>query len=133
MDCIFCKIISGELPCYKIFEDKYTFAFLDIAEDADGHTIVVPKKHVKNILDCDDETLGHIMSTIKRISHHYVDACGYQGINLLNANEISAQQSVFHLHFHILPRKENDGMNAWPKLGKSKNTLEDIQKLLKIE
>ena len=80
MDCIFCKIINKEVPSYLIYEDEYTYAFLDIAEDIDGHTIVIPKKHVENILDCDNETLSHVMDTVRLISKHYVEDLGYDGI-----------------------------------------------------
>ena len=90
--CIFCKIIRGELPSMKMFEDEYTLAFMDIAKDVDGHILVVPKIHVKNILDCDNVTLGHLMDTIKRVSDHLTDNCGYDGVNLLNASDESAGQ-----------------------------------------
>ncbi|MDE6047661.1 MAG: HIT domain-containing protein, partial [Anaeroplasmataceae bacterium] len=76
MSCVFCKILSGELPSYKIYEDEYTYAFLDIAKDVDGHTIVIPKKHVINILDCDSITLSKVTEAIRLISKHYVDDLG---------------------------------------------------------
>lgn len=131
-ECIFCKIINGELPCYKIFENDYTLAFLDIGKEVDGHTIVIPKTHMVNILDCGDETLGHVMSAVKRISNHYVDHCGYTGVNLLNASGTDAEQSVPHLHFHIIPRKKDDGIHAWPDLKERENPLDDMFRLLKI-
>lgn len=131
-ECIFCKIINGELPCYKIFENDYTLAFLDIGKEVDGHTIVIPKTHMVNILDCGDETLGHVMSAVKRISNHYVDHCGYTGVNLLNASGTDAEQSVPHLHFHIIPRKNDDGIHAWPDLKERENPLDDMFRLLKI-
>lgn len=131
-DCIFCKLINGELPSYTIFEDEYTMAFLDIAKDVDGHTIVIPKKHVVNILDCDQETLGHVIDTVKLISNHYVNNCGYTGINLLNASGTSAQQSVSHFHFHIIPRKNEDGVDAWPKLDQSEKSLGDMHRILQV-
>ena len=132
-ECIFCKIINGELPCYKIFENDYTLAFLDIGKEVDGHTIVIPKTHMVNILDCGDETLGHVMSAVKRISNHYVDHCGYTGVNLLNASGTDAEQSVPHLHFHIIPRKNDDGIHAWPDLKERENPLDDMFRLLKIQ
>ena len=130
--CVFCKIINGELPSFKIYEDEYTCAFLDISKDMDGHTLVVPKKHVENVLDCDSETLAHVMDTVKLVSNHYVNNCGYEGVNILNASGEAAQQSVFHLHFHILPRKKVDGEDAFPKLSGAKKELEELHKLLKI-
>lgn len=106
MDCIFCKIINGEIPSYKIYEDEYTYAFLDIAKDIEGHTLVIPKKHALNVLDCETEILTKLLETVQRISKHYVEDLGYDGVNILNASGAAAEQSVFHLHFHILPRKK---------------------------
>ena len=131
--CIFCKIIKGEIPSYKIYEDEYTYAFLDIAKDVDGHTLVIPKKHVENILDCDNETLHHVMNTVKKIANHYVDNCGYNGVNILNANDKSAQQSVFHLHFHIIPRKNEDGIDAFPHFDGANHPLDEMHSKLKLQ
>ena len=133
MNCIFCKIINKEIPSYKIYEDEYTYAFLDIAKDVDGHTLVIPKKHVVNVLDCDVETLNHVMNTIKKICNHYVTNCGYEGCNIINASGKEAQQSVFHLHFHIIPRKKDDGVNAWPDFKGATNELEAMHNLLKLQ
>lgn len=132
-ECVFCKIINGDLPGYKIYEDEHTLAFLDIGNDVDGHTIVIPKKHVTNILDCDDETLGYVMNAIKFISNHYTVHCGYSGVNLLNASGTSAQQSVSHFHLHIIPRKKDDGIDAWPDFKGGKFSLEDMHHVLKIQ
>lgn len=113
-DCVFCRIVKGELPSYKIYEDEYTYVFLDIAEDVNGHMVAIPKKHVNNILDCDDETLEKLITTVKRVSAHCVDQCGYQGVNFLNASDESAGQYIAHFHIHIIPRKKDDGIDAWP-------------------
>lgn len=131
--CVFCKIINGEIPSFKIYEDEYTLAFLDISKDIDGHTLVIPKKHVTNVLDCDGETLAHIMNAVKLVSNHYVDNCGYDGVNILNASGEGAQQSVFHLHFHILPRRFNDGEDGFPHLTGAKKELEEMHKILKVK
>lgn len=112
-DCVFCKIVSGEFPCYKIYEDDYTLAFLDIAGDCYGHTLVVPKKHCQNILDCDGETLARVTATVQKVARHFV-RCGFEGVNVLNANGACAEQSVFHLHVHVIPRAPQDGIEAWP-------------------
>jgi len=133
MNCIFCKIIKGEIPSYKIYEDEHTYAFLDIAKDVDGHTLVIPKKHVCNVLDCDNETLSHVSNTVKKIANHYVDNCGYEGVNILNATGESAQQSVMHLHFHIVPRKTNDDVDAWPHFNGAKKELSETHEFLKIK
>ena len=125
-DCIFCKIISGDIPSRKVFEDEWTYAFMDVARDVDGHILVVPKTHAKNILDCDEETLAHVMNTVKRISNHLVDRCGYAGVNLLNASDECAGQSVPHFHIHIIPRKPGDGIDAWPHFDGAKQEIEDV-------
>lgn len=132
-DCIFCKIINGEIPSYKIYEDKWTYSFLDISNDGNGHILVIPKKHFENVFDCDNEILAHTADTIRKISKHLVENCGFSGVNILNASGKDAQQSVFHLHFHILPRLENDGIDAFPDLKKRDGSLEELCEKLKIK
>ena len=84
-DCLFCKIIKGEIPCYKIYEDKYTLAFLDISNDGiGGHTLVLPKIHTENITTSSQFILNKIMSTVKKISRHYIKDCGFDGVNVFN-------------------------------------------------
>ncbi|MDE6107696.1 MAG: HIT family protein [Oscillospiraceae bacterium] len=124
--CIFCKIVAGEVPSRKVFEDEHTLVFMDIAGDVDGHIVAIPKKHAKNILDCDGETLGHLMEAVKKVSNHLVEDCGYDGVNLLNASDESAGQSVPHFHIHIIPRKAGDGVDAWPKFEGAKREIEDV-------
>ena len=133
MDCIFCKIIKGDIPSFKIYEDEYTYVFLDIAKDVDGHTLVVPKKHVTNVIDCDEQTLIHVSKTIKKIANYYVEKCGYDGVNILNASGSAAQQTVSHLHFHIIPRKNNDNVDSWPHFTGAKHTLEEMIDVLKVK
>ena len=89
-DCIFCKIASGEIQGMRVYEDAETLAFMDLAKDVDGHVLVIPKKHCKNILDCDAETLSAVMNTVKKVSLHLTEKCGYDGVNLLNASDESA-------------------------------------------
>lgn len=131
-DCVFCKIVRGEIPSYKIYENETTLAFLDISKDIDGHTLVIPKNHCTNVLDCQEDSLNDVMKTVKLVSKHYCQNCGYDGVNILNANNKASGQSVFHLHFHILPRKNNDNENAWPKLNGAKNELSTMCEKLKI-
>lgn len=132
MDCIFCKIIKGEIPSYKIYEDEKTYAFLDIACDSFGHTLVIPKKHCQNVLDCDDEYLHATITTVKKIAKHFVEDCGFDGVNILNASGESAQQTVFHLHFHIIPRKKEDGIDIWSLKEKYDLDLKDVCDKLKL-
>ncbi len=133
MNCVFCRIVEGNLPKRLIYEDEHTMAFLDISGDVDGHTLVIPKKHVENIFDSDTDTLTRVISTVKRISDHYVNNCGYSGVNLLNANGPDAQQSVPHFHVHIIPRKKDDSIDAWPTFGSSSKTPDEMQGILAIK
>ena len=125
-NCIFCKIIKGEIPSYKIYEDDKVYAFLDIACDAVGHTLVIPKKHCTNVLDCDKSYLDAVIQAVQKISNHYVNNCGFDGVNVLNASGAAAEQSVFHLHFHIVPRKNGDGLHMWPLTDKQELDLQAI-------
>lgn len=126
MDCIFCKIVSGQVPCMKVYEDENTLVFMDIAGDVDGHMAAVPKKHIENILDCDTEILNQLMLAVKKVSNHCVENCDFDGVNLLNASGKSAGQSVPHFHIHIIPRKENDEIDAWPKFDGAKEELSAV-------
>ena len=125
-DCIFCKIASGEIQGMRVYEDAETLAFMDLAKDVDGHVLVIPKKHCKNILDCDAETLSAVMNTVQKVSLHLTEKCGYDGVNLLNASDESAGQSMPHFHIHIIPRRKNDGIDAWPSFAGAKEEIADV-------
>lgn len=132
MDCVFCKIVNGDIPSLKVYEDEHTLVFMDIAKDVDGHMVAIPKKHIKCILDCDADTLCHLMSTVKKVSNHCVNNCGYEGVNLLNASDESAGQSVPHFHIHIIPRKSGDAIDAWPKFDGASHDMEELFNKLRI-
>lgn len=123
-DCIFCKIVGGEIPSHKIYEDDDVLAFLDINGKTTGHTLVIPKKHCVNILDADTENLSKVILAVKKVANHYVDDLKFTGFNLQVNNGQSAGQEVPHLHFHILPRG-NDSLLK----GKS---LQEICTILKM-
>ena len=130
-NCVFCKIIKGEIPSYKIYEDEKVYAFLDIAKDAFGHTLVIPKKHCVNIFDVSEEDYCAVMKAVKKISEHY-KSLGYTGVNIMNASGLDAQQSVFHLHYHIFPRKKDDGLNTWPNFTTKEIDFNKALNLLKM-
>ncbi len=132
-DCVFCKIVNGELPCYKIYEDDFVLAFLDIANDIEGHTVVVPKKHYESVCTCDNTTLCRLIEACKKIGKHYVDDCGFDGFNILNNAGQCAGQSVMHVHFHVYPRRNNDGKWLAPNNPGCDKELEEIWKNIKIE
>lgn len=131
-ECVFCRIVTGEIQGFIVFEDEQTLAFMDVARDVDGHILVIPKKHVKNILDCDSETLLAVARTVKTVSNHLTENCGYEGVNLLNASNESAGQSVQHLHVHIIPRRHDDGIDAWPRFNGAKEDLKDTYERVKL-
>jgi len=114
MDCIFCKIIKGEIPSFKIYEDDKVIAFLDINPISPGHTLVVPKKHSETFLDSDDQTLISLTLTIKKVAQAVVAGLNVEGCNISISNGRAAGQDVFHLHAHIIPRNENDSLPGWP-------------------
>ena len=132
MSCIFCEIIKGNIPSMKVYEDEYSLVFMDIANDVDGHMLAIPKKHCKNVFDCDEENLAHVMHAIKVVTDHLVNDCGYEGVNLLNASDECAGQTVFHLHFHIIPRKKGDGLNSFPAYTGGKLGVESMYKKLRL-
>lgn len=132
-DCIFCKIVDGEMPSYKIYEDDFCLAFLDSSNDIYGHTLVVPKRHYENMMTCDNKTLSRIMETCKKIGSHYVKDCGFDGFNVLNSCGKAAEQSVFHVCFHILPRKADDGEKILPTLSGSEVDIAEVCYKLKFQ
>ena len=132
-DCIFCKIIKGEIPSKKVYEDEYTYAFMDIAKDVDGHMLVIPKTHCTSMLECSAQDLGHVMETVQKISRHCVEDCGYDGVNLLNCTREIAGQSVFHFHMHIIPRKAGDGLPPVPKYTGAKRDLDEVFNEIKMQ
>ncbi len=131
-DCIFCKIVNGEISCYKVWEDEDFLAFLDISSVAEGHTVIIPKKHFKSIFETPGDLTGKINIVCKKVALLLKEKLGVNGVNILNASGKVAQQSVFHLHYHVVPRKEEDGLDLWFH-GDSKNkiNLEEIYDKLK--
>ena len=107
--------------------------FMDIANDVDGHMLAIPKAHYKSILDCPPDILQHLMRAVQSVSRHCVEQCGYSGVNLLNASGKSAGQSVPHFHFHIIPRAEGDGIDAWPRFKGARIPIETVYQRLKMK
>ena len=131
-ECIFCKIVRGEIPCHKIFENDKVLAFLDIADDFEGHTLVIPKKHIKNMFEVTNCQITELIKVARDISKHYV-SLGYEGANFLINSGRAAEQVVDHLHIHVVPRKSGDGEISFSV---EKNQGRDLKKLarkLKIQ
>lgn len=112
-DCLFCKIISGEIPCTKVYEDDTVLAFLDIHPVNIGHTLVIPKAHYTNLYETPDETLAHMAVIVKKLSIAIKSAVGADGINIEMNNDHVAGQIIFHTHIHIIPRFSGDGFKHW--------------------
>lgn len=110
-DCIFCKIARGEIPAKKTYEDDNFIAFLDIHPKAEGHTILIPRKHFRNLLDMPTTIGNEILDAIKNIALDLIKQGKAEGFNLIMNNEPAAGQVVFHAHLHIIPRKKNDGLS----------------------
>src|SRR4029079_9165720 len=111
-DCIFCKIINGDIPSAKVFENDDVLAFLDISQITKGHTLVIPKEHHKNIYDMKPETASKLFEVVPAIANALKAEFNPTALNLLNNNGEFAGQSVFHYHLHLIPRyDENDGFN----------------------
>lgn len=102
---IFAKILRGELPCYKVYEDEKVLAFLDIMPRSPGHTLVLPKAHARNILDIGADDLAHVVTTAQKVAKAAMKAFSADGITIQQFNEGAGGQVVFHLHVHIIPRK----------------------------
>ncbi len=113
---IFARILRGEIPCHKVHEDKHTLAFMDVMPQADGHTLVIPKSPSRNLLDADPAALGPLMASVQKVANAVRQAFDAEGIMIQQFNEGAAGQTVFHLHFHILPR--NAGVPLRPHTGK---------------
>jgi histidine triad (HIT) family protein len=107
-DCLFCKIISGQIPSKKVFENEEVFAFLDIFPIASGHTVVVPKNHCMNLLDFPENEISPFFSALKQIAGMLKNKLGADGFNIIQNNFPAAGQVIPHYHYHIIPRREGD-------------------------
>eukprot|EP00003_Mantamonas_plastica_P018798 TRINITY_DN3067_c0_g1_i1.p1 TRINITY_DN3067_c0_g1~~TRINITY_DN3067_c0_g1_i1.p1 ORF type:complete len:204 (-),score=60.30 TRINITY_DN3067_c0_g1_i1:3-614(-) len=109
-DCLFCKIIAGDIPSHKVYEDDNAYAFFDINPLAEGHTLVIPKECHASLTEYDGETVAKVTSVIPKIAKAILETTGKTDWNLLQNNGAKAGQAVFHVHFHIIPRDDNDGL-----------------------
>ena len=126
-DCIFCKMVAGQIPVTKIYEDEVVLAFLDIGPISDGHTLVIPKEHFEKLHDCPPELLGQVGSRLGKIAGAVTAAINSDGYNVLCNNGRAAGQLVEHLHFHIIPRNAGDGLfDRWPSYKYRAGKIEQI-------
>ncbi len=129
MDCLFCKIVAGKIPSYKVYEDERFYAFLDIYPCSEGHTVVLPKKHHGRFTDMSQKDAADLFSTVNKISKVVEKNLGLEGMNIgINNGEI-AGQTVPHVHVHIIPRRKGDGegnMHTIVELHPSTDNLEEL-------
>lgn len=111
--CVFCKIVSGEIPSYKIYEDNHVLAFLDIGQVTIGHTLVIPKKHYENIFELDPKEASILYEKVVLVANKLKKSLNICNLNILNNNGKLAYQSVFHYHIHLIPRYENDNFSIF--------------------
>ena len=130
-ECLFCKIVKGEIPSIKVYEDKDVIAFLDIFPFAKGHTIVVPVEHHETFFDFPDEKMGNYFAVLKEIAKKIKTNLKADGINFVQNNYPAAGQVVFHMHYHIIPRWENDD-KPFIKQPKEQATPEYLAEMLKV-
>ncbi len=114
-DCIFCKIVAGEIPCSKVYETDTVLAFLDIAPVNPGHVLVLPKAHYPTLMDFPGNLGGDLMAALSVVGKAVMEATGADGLNLMQNNFEAAGQLVHHVHFHLIPRHSEDGLRLWPQ------------------
>lgn len=123
-DCLFCRIIKGEIPSMKVYEDDATFAFLDIQPVNVGHTLIVPKSHHENCAQTPDDAMAAVMRVVKRVGDAALKVTGAHGYNVgINCGK-AAGQVIMHTHVHVMPRFDGDGLAHWPKKDVTKEDME---------
>lgn len=131
-DCIFCKIAAGEIPSATVYEDDDFRAILDLGPAAKGHTLVIPKNHSDNLLSVDADTAAKALKVISKTANAIKESLGCDGINVVQNNGEAAGQTVMHLHFHIIPRYNNDNVNiGWQPMKPSTEELAATAELIK--
>lgn len=116
MACVFCRLMRAEIPRWVVDEDDEVIAFLPLEPEVFGHTLVVPKAHHAGLDDIPPAVLARVVTFAQRLARDYAERIGAAGCNLMLASGTAAQQSVPHLHFHLLPRFDGDGLDTWPTL-----------------
>lgn len=116
-DCVFCKIVSGELPSHKVYENSDVLVFLDINPVNKGHSLVIPKKHYDNIYETPEDTLANMITVAKIVSRGLKAGLKAEGVNVTMNNDSMAGQIIFHSHIHVIPRFQGDGFEPWKSKG----------------
>lgn len=126
---IFAKILRGEIPSTRVYEDEDTLAFMDIMPRADGHLLVIPKTPCRNVLDATPEQLAAVMTTVQKLARAVMRAFDAEGVTIQQFNEAAGGQEVFHLHFHVLPRHEGVSLRPPGKMGDFDEIAEHAERI----
>ncbi len=124
--CIFCDIVAGKVPAEVISESPHTIAIVPRDIESPGHTLILPKRHTRDLTTIAHADLLNLMNFTQALSNFLVTKGGFDGVNILHASGLAAQQSVAHFHLHLIPRRLGDGLNAWPMLPGASNGLRPI-------
>jgi histidine triad (HIT) family protein len=127
-NCIFCRIVAGELPAVKVYEDADTLAFMDIAPIIKGHTLVIPKQHFDPLTATPEPVLAQLLAVVKKIAQAQMNGLRADGVNVVQANGAAAGQVVPHIHFHVIPRFATDG-HRWNWAAKKYDDPDEMKKL----
>ena len=130
--CVFCKIVNGDIPSAKVYEDEDVLAILDLSQVTYGHTLVMPKKHVSDLIECDQETYLKVMSVVQKLAQQITEKCKANGCNILSNIHEAAGQTVMHMHIHIIPRYDtNDALEINFNESKKQDLSEVLNTILK--
>jgi histidine triad (HIT) family protein len=125
-DCVFCRIVAKQIPASVVHEDEHTLAFMDLGQVNPGHVLVAAKAHAENLYALDDTQAAALFRTAAKLARALRDAFSPEGLSVYQANGKAAGQTVFHFHMHLVPRRENDGMNlTWPVKNPPRDQLEE--------
>src|SRR3989338_4835595 len=130
IDCIFCKIVDGEIPCFKLYEDEHCLAFLDIRPSTKGHSLVIPKKHFDNWTETPEKVLAEIARVSKIVATAALKGLGADGFNIGVNTGAAAGQIIMHTHLHVMPRYLKDGLRLWPSLEATSDVLKEIATII---
>jgi len=131
MNCLFCGIVAGEIPSAKIYEDDKAIAILDISPTAPGHALVIPKEHTRNLSEAPIEILASLLPVVQKVANGVTQALGADGFNLIVNNGEAAGQIIHHLHLHIIPRKDGDGLMHLPGKSYAEGEIEKLAEAIK--
>lgn len=130
--CIFCSIIQGEIPGQVVYEDDQVLAILDISQVTKGHTLVMPKKHTANLVECDEETYRHVMTVVKKLGAHILKQTGAAGLNVLSNVHEAAGQTVEHFHVHLIPRYDEQDAVEFTFHESPKQNLQEVAETIRM-